>query len=102
MIMTEKAYYKTRLRTKGQITVPSEIRTLLGADEGDDLVFSTDEHGRVGISRAQIIPPEQVWFWSQRWQAMEREAQADIAAGRVSEYDSVKDALAALDRLEPH
>ena len=97
----DKAFYKSRLRTKGQITVPSEIRSLLGADEGDDLVFSTDEHGRVVVSRAQIIPPEQAWFWSQRWQALEREAQEDIAAGRVSEYDNVEAALSALDQLQP-
>lgn len=95
----DKAYYRTRLRQKGQITVPSEIRSLLGVGEGDDLVFSTDENGRVVISRAQLIPPEQAWFWSERWQKMEREAEADLASGRVTEYVDLSSSLNGLDTL---
>jgi hypothetical protein len=58
----------------------------LGAEEGDDLLFYTDEKGRVMVSRAQVIDPEQAWFWSDRWQRLEQEAQADLHAGRVLEY----------------
>lgn len=96
----DKSFYKSRLRTKGQITVPAEIRSALGVEEGDDLVFYTDERGQVLIRRAQIIPPDQAWFWSERWQKLEREAQADLEAGRVVEYSSVSEALAALDQIE--
>jgi len=96
----EKTYYKTRLRTKGQITVPPEIRNVLGAEEGDDLLFSTDEKGRVVVSRAQVIPPDQAWFWSKRWQRLEEQAQADLDEGRVVVYHSVKEALDSLDQLE--
>ena len=92
--------YKSRLRQKGQITVPPEIRKLLEAGEGDDLLFSTDEKNRVIVSRAQIIDPEQAWFWSERWQRMEREAQSDLDAGQMSEYSNVKEALEALDQVE--
>ena len=95
----EKAFYRTRLRTKGQITVPQEIRATLGAEEGDDLIFYVDEQGQIIISRAQIIPLDQAWFWSQRWQRMEQEAQADLNAGRVIEFDNLGEALAALDQL---
>jgi AbrB family looped-hinge helix DNA binding protein len=94
-----KTTYKSRLRNKGQITVPQEIRNLLGAEEGDELLFSTDEDGPVVICRAQIVDPEQAWFWTERWQRMEREAQADLEAGRVVEYSTVKEALAALDEI---
>ena len=96
--MPEKTFYKSRLRNKGQITVPSEIRGLLGAEEGDDLLFHSDEQGRVIVSRAQIVPPDQAWFWSERWQRLEREAQADIDAGRLATFDTVVDALAHLDQ----
>jgi len=96
--MANSTFYKSRLRTKGQITVPSEIRSMLGAEEGDDLIFSTDENGRVMISRAQIIPPDQAWFWSERWQRMEKEAQADIEAGRVYEFDDLEHALTSLEQ----
>jgi antitoxin MazE len=95
-----KTIYKSRLRTKGQITVPQEIRTLLGAEEGDDLLFFTDEVGRVLVSRLPTIDPEQAWFWSNHWQRLEREAQDDLQAGRVVEYSSTAEALAGLDELD--
>ena len=96
----EKIFYKTRLRNKGQITVPQEIRQVLQADEGDDLLFSVDDHGHILVSRAQVIPPDQAWFWSQRWQRMEKAAQADLEAGNVVVYSSVDDAITALDQLQ--
>jgi AbrB family looped-hinge helix DNA binding protein len=98
--MERKSFYKTRLRNKGQVTVPGEIRSVLGVEEGDDLVFHLDEHGRVIIERARTIPPDQAWFWSERWQQIEKEAQADIEAGRVVEHDSIKDLIKDLDALE--
>ncbi len=96
----EKSFYKTRLRTKGQITLPPEIRRQLEAEEGDDLLFYTDENGRVLISRAQVIPPDQAWFWNERWQRLEQDAQADLDEGRVVEFDNVAEALSALDQIE--
>jgi len=95
----EKNYYKSRLRHKGQITVPQEIRNSLGAEEGDDLLFYTDETGKIVVSRAQMIDPEQAWFWSKRWQRLEEEAQADLESGRVVEYSGIADALASLSNI---
>jgi hypothetical protein len=30
--------------------------------------------------------PEQAWFWTREWQEREREANDDLAAGRVTSY----------------
>jgi AbrB family looped-hinge helix DNA binding protein len=95
----DKPYYKSRLRPKGQITVPPQICSLLGVGEGDDLLFSNDENGRVVISRAQVIPPEQAWFWSERWQQLEREAEEDLTNGRVTEHADLSSALNSLEAL---
>jgi antitoxin PrlF len=43
------------------------------------------------------IDPDQAWFWTPEWQAGEREADADIAAGRETRYHSDEEFLAALD-----
>jgi AbrB family looped-hinge helix DNA binding protein len=91
-------YFKTRVRPKGQVTLPGEIRTLLGLNEGDDLAFSLNEQGQVVISRLEVIPPDQAWFWTEQWQKAEREAQADITAGRTHRYANVDEALAALEK----
>ncbi len=93
-------YYKTRLRPKGQITLPSKIRNLLKLNAGDDLAFSVDEQGKVNLSRLEVIPPDQAWFWTERWQKMEREVEEDIAAGRTETFDSVDDFINYLDEPE--
>lgn len=91
-------YFKTRVRPKGQVTLPSEIRNLLGLNEGDDLAFSLNEQGQVIITRLEVIPPDQVWFWTEQWQKVEREAQADIDAGRVHRYANIDEAVSALEK----
>lgn len=51
---------------------------------------------------ARTTDPDQAWFWAPEWQEMEREADADLAAGRLTGYESDEDFLAALDeRMKP-
>ena len=40
------------LTSKGQITIPKEVRERLGVQEGDRIVFQFDKHGRV------VLQPE--------------------------------------------
>ena len=98
--MGTATFFKSRIRPKGQVTIPSEIRSILDVKEGDDLIFHMDEKGRVIVDRARIIPPDQAWFWSEHWQQMEREVQADIEAGNVLEFDNIEDCIEYLDKVE--
>ncbi len=41
--------------------------------------------------------PDQAWFWTPEWQRREREADAQIAAGLGTRYDSDEAFLASLD-----
>lgn len=45
----------------------------------------------------QPIKPGQEWFWTAEWQALEREAGADLAAGRYETFDSIEQLLASLE-----
>jgi AbrB family looped-hinge helix DNA binding protein len=92
------AYYKTRLRGRGQITLPPQIRERLQVREGDDVLFRLNEQGQVVIEQVQMIDPEQAWFWTERWQKAEREAQEDIEAGRVHRYANVDEAIDVLEK----
>jgi hypothetical protein len=48
------------------------------------------------------IDPEQAWFWTREWQEREREADEDLAAGRVTRFESDEQFLAGLDeRMKP-
>jgi len=39
----------------------------------------------------------QAWFWSEKWQEMEREADEDIARGRVVRFDDIESFFADLE-----
>lgn len=45
--------------------------------------------------------PEQAWFWTPEWQAGEREADEDIAAGRYERYHSMEEFTASLRAIPP-
>jgi hypothetical protein len=42
------------------------------------------------------IDPEQAWFSTREWQEREREADNDLAAGRITRFESDEEFLAAL------
>ena len=86
----------TTLREKGQLTIPAEIREAIELKAGDILEFEIVD-GRIVITPKIVIDPDQAWFWTKRWQKMEREADADFAAGRFRSFDNVEDFLADLD-----
>lgn len=96
--MNADELYKSHLRAKGQLTLPVEVREILGAEEGDDLLFRVDETGQIIVERAITIPADQAWFWTERWQKMERDAQADIDAGRVQRFSNVDEAIVELEK----
>lgn len=52
--------------------------------------------GRSRLVPPALIPNDQAWFWTERWQAMEREADEDIAAGRVSPAMDVDEFIESL------
>ncbi|MDP3184252.1 MAG: AbrB/MazE/SpoVT family DNA-binding domain-containing protein [Anaerolineales bacterium] len=93
-----RPFYKTRLRGRGQMTLPPEIRDRLQVREGDDVMFYVTDKGQIVVEPVRIIDPEQAWFWSERWQKMEREAQEDIDAGRVHRYATIDGAIDALEK----
>jgi hypothetical protein len=50
------------------------------------------DDGVIELHPLASVPADQRWFWTERWQRMEREADADVAAGRVRAHENV-DAL---------
>jgi bifunctional DNA-binding transcriptional regulator/antitoxin component of YhaV-PrlF toxin-antitoxin module len=88
------------LQRRGTIAIPADIRKRHHLDEPGAQVELVERADGVIEMRPQLPhPADQQWFWSERWQRMEREADADIAAGRVVTHDSDVDFLAHLDRL---
>ena len=88
---------RTTLRAKGQITLPDDVRRAAHLEEGDLLEAEITADG-ILLRPQKIIDSTQAWFWTAEWQQGEREADADIAAGRVSTFDSGDEMIAALKK----
>jgi len=86
---------RTTLRAKGQLTLPDEIRKAAHLEEGDLLEAELTADG-ILLRPQKVIDATQAWFWTPEWQAGEREADADIAAGRVETFASGEEFVAAL------
>ncbi len=64
-------------------------------DKGNPITLAViRQEGRLVLHE---IDPEQAWFWTPEWQAREREADEDLAAGHFTRYESDEEFLAALD-----
>lgn len=86
---------RTTLRAKGQLTLPEKIRAAARLEEGDLLDAEITEEG-ILLRPRKVIDATQAWFWTREWQQGEREADADLAAGRVEAFDSGEDFLDTL------
>ncbi len=75
---------------RGTITLPKVYR------DADLYELRPREGGGLELIPQYTIDAAQAWFWSGRWQKMEREADADIAAGRVARFNSADEFFAEL------
>jgi hypothetical protein len=66
-------------------------------EEGDPLEVELTEDG-ILLRPQKLIDASQAWFWTTGWQAGERAADADRAAGRTEAFASGDEFLAALER----
>ena len=85
-----------RVRAKGQVTIPREIRERAHLEEGDPVEVEMVPEG-ILLKPQKVIDATQAWFWTPGWQAGEREASLDIAEGRVEVFQSDADFLNSLD-----
>ena len=84
-----------KLDQHGAITIPEELRQ--GLDQDTLFAVVRREDGVIELRPQPPVDGEQSWFWTKRWKRMEREADADFAAGRVATFDDAESFLADLD-----
>jgi antitoxin MazE len=83
---------------RGLVALPSAVRERLHLDQpGVQVEFVELDDGRIEVRGTVPVPSDQAWFWTERWQAMEREVDEHVAAGRVETFASVDEFLDALD-----
>jgi bifunctional DNA-binding transcriptional regulator/antitoxin component of YhaV-PrlF toxin-antitoxin module len=86
------------MRQRGVLTLPAELRRRLRLDEeGAQVQVVERADGIVELRPVVTVPAEQAWFWTDRWQQMEREADREIAAGAVHHAEGLDDLIDILD-----
>jgi antitoxin MazE len=83
----------------GTITIPAQLRRRFGLDKPGAQVEIVVRDGEIVLVPHIAIPADQAWFWTKEWQAKEREADEDLAAGHYTEFASGEEFLAHLDKL---
>ncbi len=88
--------------SRGSITLPVDVRRRYHLDEPGAQVEVIGRPDGV-IELHPVLPhrADQGWFWTERWQAMEREAEKDVAAGRTRRFDTAEEFVADLDSSAP-
>lgn len=86
------------LRTKGQLTLPEEIRVAARLEEGDLFEAEITDDG-ILLRPQKVIDATQAWFWTPEWQAGEQQADADLAAGRAETFESGEAFVGALRKI---
>ena len=94
--MSEVLTTLTKVTRHGQITLPAAVRRAVNVEEGDYIEVRV-EGDVIILTPKKLIDKSQAYFWTAEWQAAEREASADIAAGRVREFEDVEDLIASLE-----
>lgn len=90
--------YILAVQSRGTVALPATLRRRLRLDRTDaQIKLIEHEDGRVELVPVVAVPADQAWFWTDRWQAMEREADADIRAGRVTIVEGVDELIGHLD-----
>jgi AbrB family looped-hinge helix DNA binding protein len=84
-----------QVRKKAQLTLPLSIRKKAGIEEGDFIDIQVRD-GEIVLKLKKLVDKDQSWFWTKRWQDGEKEADADIKAGRVHEFKDADSAIKSL------
>ena len=94
--MAEHPQYVS-VQSRGLIALPAAVRRRLGLDQPGAQVEVIEREGEVVLRPYLPVPADQAWFWTERWQRREHEADEAVAAGRVTVVDGVEAMLADLD-----
>lgn len=86
------------VQKRGVISLPPDVRKRHHLDQpGAQVELAERDDGVIELRPQVAVPADQRWFWTDRWQAMEHEADADVEAGRVERFSDVEELLADLD-----
>lgn len=89
------------LQSRGLIALPRDIRARHGLDRpGAQVEVVERRDGVIELHPHVAVPADQAWFWSERWQRMERDVDEHVDRGEVLTHADVEDLLSFVDGVE--
>jgi antitoxin MazE len=90
--------YHLSLQSRGTLALPADLRKRHHMDEpGAQVRVVERDDGVLELHPLVAVPADQRWFWTERWQQMERQVDEHVAAGRVAVFDDADDFLDSLE-----
>ncbi len=87
------------VQSRGLLALPRDLRARHGLDEpGAQVEVFEREDGVIELHPHVAVPADQAWFWSKRWQQMEKDVDDHVKRGEVEAFDSSSEFLDSLDR----
>ncbi len=87
------------IQARGVLALPAAIRRRVGLESGSQVEVVERDDGVIELHPVITVPASQAWFWTERWQKMEAEADEDAARGAVTVHADGTALLAHLDEL---
>jgi bifunctional DNA-binding transcriptional regulator/antitoxin component of YhaV-PrlF toxin-antitoxin module len=85
------------VQERGTIALPPRIRQAYHLNQPGAQVEVIEEPDRIVLVPKLPVDASQAWFWTEGWQAGERQATREAAAGEGDVYGSAAEFLAGLD-----
>lgn len=90
--------YHLMVQRRGVLSLPADLRKRRHLDEpGAQVHLIERDDGVIELHPKLPIDASQAWFWTERWQTLERQADADVANGRTAQFESADAFLTELD-----
>lgn len=86
-----------KMSDRGTVTLPKEVRPKQKGDVFFNAVLRDD--GVIELRPQVAVDASKAWFWSDRWQRMEREVQDSYDRGNFERHNSDDEFLDHLERL---
>ncbi len=79
------------------VPLPADVQDVLHLQAGDLVRFDISPGG---VVRLLPVPADEAGFWTEEWQAGEREADEQLAAGQGTFFESAEEMFADMENME--
>ena len=87
-----------KLTTNQTVRIPTKIIKKLGIGPETNFEIEATQDGIV-LTPIVRIPKSQTYYWTKEWQNSERNADEDIAHGRVAEFEDADELFRHLKKI---